>query len=206
MIRSEELFDKLIADLHFHNYIGFVGDDIMGNNRNCAISNKKKQVLIDYIDDVYIDYFFRTYSFKPIIIPKGFDCVRYTNIGEDVNINAEITLCLNEIYDRYTFVDFIFRNFFYHSYFMEQQFPKNAFLHSLSMNETCYGVAGFCNRIQPSDLMGYGYEKFIESEEYNLFRVIDRRQQKDFGIHSSASMLMKFNIYCKENSINFKFP
>ena len=103
MIRSEELLNKLVADLHFHNYMELSGDDIMNSNKNVVVTNSKKQVILDYIDDVYIDYFFRTHSFKPIIIPKGFIEKRYTKNGK-VKVNSELSLCLNNIYDRYTFI------------------------------------------------------------------------------------------------------
>ena len=43
--------------------------------------------------------------------------------------------------------------------------------------------------------MQYIYNTFIESDDYKTFKVIDKHIQKDFGLHASASLLMKFNKY-----------
>ena len=58
MIRSDKLIDKLVADLHFHHYLEITGDDLYGENRNVVVSNSKKEVIENYIDDVFIDFFF----------------------------------------------------------------------------------------------------------------------------------------------------
>ena len=50
MIRSDKLIDKLVADLHFHHYLGITGDDLYGENRNVVVSNSKKEVIENYID------------------------------------------------------------------------------------------------------------------------------------------------------------
>lgn len=204
MIRSEELLNRLVADLHSHNYIEFTGDDIMASNRNVAVTNKRREVIFDYIDDVYIDYFFRTHSFKPIIIPEGFIEKRYTKNGK-VKVNSQCSLCLNDIYDRYTFVEFIFLNFCLHSDLMDQMFPQNTFLQNLYVDEKRHGAASECNRIVTSDLMGYIYNRFLESDDYKTFKVIDRHMQKDFGLYASASLLMKFNKYHNENWYKYEF-
>ena len=57
MIRSDKLIDKLVADLHFHHYLEITGDDLYGENRNVVVSNSKKEVIENYIDDVFIDKF-----------------------------------------------------------------------------------------------------------------------------------------------------
>ena len=204
MIRSEELLNKLVADLHFHNYIGFTGDDIMDSNRNVAVTNKKRQVILDYIDDVYIDYFFRTHSFKPINVPKGFIEKRYTKNGK-IKVDTGLSLCLNDIYDRYTFVEFIFQNFCLHSDLMNQIFPQNTFIQNLSVDTRWHAASSECNRIVTSDLMQYIYNTFIESDDYKTFKVIDRHMQKDYGLHASASLLMKFNKYHHENWHKYEF-
>lgn len=204
MIRSEELLNKLVADLHFHNYMELSGDDIMNSNKNVVVTNSKKQVILDYIDDVYIDYFFRTHSFKPIIIPKGFIEKRYTKNGK-VKVNSELSLCLNNIYDRYTFIEFILQNFCHHSILMNQMFPQNTFLQNLYGDDKRHGAASECSRIVISDLMGYIFNIFLESDDYKTLMVIDRHMQKDFGLHASASLLMQFNKYHKENWYKYKF-
>lgn len=204
MIRNEKLLNKLVADLHFHNYIGFTGDDIMDSSRNVAVANKKRQVILDYIDDVYIDYFFRTHSFKPINIPEGFIEKRYTKNGK-IKVDTGLSLCLNDIYDRYTFVEFIFLNFCPNSDLMNQIFPENTFLQNLYVDEKRHGAASECNRIVTSDLMGYIYNRFLESDDYKTFKVIDRHMQKDFSLHASASLLMKFNKYHHENWHKYEF-
>lgn len=204
MIRSDELLNKLVADLHFHNYGGFMGDDIIDSNRNVAVTNKKRLVILDYIDDVYIDYFFRTHSFKSIIIPEGFIEKRYTKNGK-VKVNSQCSLCLNDIYDRYTFVEFIILNFGLHSDHMDRMFPQNTFLQNLYVDERRHGAASECNRIVPSDLIRYIYNRFLGSDEYKTFKVIDKHMQKDFGLSASASLLMKFNKYHNENWYKYEF-
>lgn len=204
MIRNDEVLNKLVADLHFHNYMEFSSDDIMNSNKNIVVTNLKKQVILDLIDDVYIDYFFRIHSFKPIIIPKGFIEKRYTKNGM-VKVNSELSLCLNDIYDRYTFIEFIFQNFCLHSVLMDQMFPQNTFLQNLYVDERSHGATSSCNRIVISDMMGYIFNIFIESEDYKTFKVIDLHMQKDFGIHARASLLMKFNKYHNENRYKYKF-
>lgn len=204
MIRSEELLNKLVADLHFHNYIESSGDDIMNSNHNVPVSNSKKQIILDYIDDVYIDYFFRTHSFKSIIIPEGFIEKRYTKNGK-VNVNSKCTLCLNDIYDRYTFVEFIFHAFGFRSDFMEQLFPQNTFFQNLYVDERRYGAASECSRIVMSNLMGYIYNSFLESDDYKSYQRFDIHLQKDFALSASASLLMKFNKYYKEYWYKYKF-
>ena len=204
MIRNEKLLNKLVADLYFHNYIGFTGDDIMDSNRNVAVTNKKRQVIFDYIDDVYIDYFFRTHSFKPINIPKGFIEKRYTKNGK-VKVNSQCSLCLNDIYDRYTFVEFIFLNFGLHYDHMDELFPQNTFLQNLSVDVRRHGAASECNRIVTSDLIRYIYNRFLTSDDYKTFKVIDKHMQKDYGLSASASLLMKFNKYHHENWHKYEF-
>ncbi|WP_346699881.1 hypothetical protein [Barnesiella sp. An22] len=101
MIRSSELVDKLVADLHFHKFFYVNEGDNMFTDRNeflsqaesfissmglekeinvhtdffhggSVINDSKINYIYQYIDDVFLDYFFRTYDFKEIIFPKGF--------------------------------------------------------------------------------------------------------------------------------------
>ncbi len=135
MIRSDELIEKLIADLHFHNYLQVYEGDIFGSSistlspqvndflSSLGIDSKtsfyhggrvgrygQEDYIYQYVDDVFLDYFFRTYNFKKIVFPKGFCCEQITKDGiihpvEDVYID------LNNIYDRCTFVYNLWRLF-----------------------------------------------------------------------------------------------
>lgn len=204
MIRSEKLINKLIADLHFHNYMTITGDDIMSNNHNVVITNSKEQVILDYIDDVYIDYFFRTHTFKPIIIPKGFVEKRYTERGT-VLVTSDLSLCLNNIYDRYTFISFIFQSFCSRSSKLHQQFPQNSFLQNLFADENMHGAASQSSRINTSHFMAYEYNQFLESHCYNMAQKDDWYLQKKFNYHASVPVLIKFNKYRHENWYKFNF-
>lgn len=167
MIRDEELMDKLVADLHFHNYMGVnVGDNIftdrnegiemiqdyidnlgLGNRLNAnvdfyhggkVIGPSKQNHIEEYIDDVYIDYFFRSYDFDPIIFPKGFCYQRITANGikhptEDVSLN------LGDQYDRCTFCNNMFRLFFVDKALLEL-FPNNKFIKQFYAKQEVYGV------------------------------------------------------------------
>ncbi len=203
MIRNDELLNKLIADLHFHNYINFVDDNTVNSKGDITITNLKKQVILNYIDDVYIDYFFRKHVFKPIIVPKGFIPEKYTDKGK-VRIDSELSLCLNNIYDRYTFIDFIFLNFGLNSDFIKQCFYPNTFFHNLCVDEKRHGATGLCNYIT-SYVRGCEYDTFLNSDDYKTFRIIDKHMQKDFAIEARAALLMKFNKYRNENLYKFKF-
>lgn len=204
MIRSENLINKLVADLHFHNYMEITGDDIMSNNHNVVITNSKKQVILDYIDDVFIDYFFRTHSFKPIIIPKGFVEKRYTEQGL-VRVNSDISLCLNNIYDRYTFVSFVFQNFCSSSSRLHQQFPQNTFLQNLFADENMHGAASQSSEIKTSHFMAFEYNQFLDSDSYKMAQTDDWYLQKEFDCQASVPVLIKFNKYRYENFYKFNF-
>ena len=71
MIRSEELIDGLVAYLHFHNYLQVTSDILFVKGPLNVVANySKKEHIQEYIDDMFIDLFFRTHNFKPIDIPK----------------------------------------------------------------------------------------------------------------------------------------
>lgn len=197
MIRSEELLNKLVADLHFHNYLEITGDDIMNQNHNVVVTNSKKEVILDYIDDVYIDYFFRTYTFKPIFIPKGFIEKRYTENGK-VWVDSDISLNLNNIYDRSTFIECIYHSFCFREH-LHQLLPNNTFLQNLWADESQHGAASMCDKITISDIMTFAYNAFIESDDYKSYRVIDREMQNIYSLHARASLLINFNKYYNEN-------
>jgi hypothetical protein len=99
MIRSDKLIDKLVADLHFHHYLEITGDDLYGENRNVVVSNSKKEVIENYVDDVFIDFFFRTQNFSPLVIPR-----KFLENGEETNrgYNSEIIFIVNSLASRFS--------------------------------------------------------------------------------------------------------
>lgn len=139
MIRDQKLIDKLIADLHFHNFM-FVNtsnniyyEDNEHIDRISELLNKirlndtlnpyidfyhggtvsntfKERCINSYIDDVFIDYFFRTHHFEKINFPKGF-CFNQITPNGIIKPSTDINLNLNNIYDRCTFIDNIWRLF-----------------------------------------------------------------------------------------------
>ncbi len=110
MIRNEELIDGFVASLHFHNYIELSSTTLFGEGLlNVVATDHQKKNIQDYIDDVFIDLFFRTNQFKSITIPKGWVINEYTKDGiVETKDGAELNL--NNPYDRYTFIDCISRS------------------------------------------------------------------------------------------------
>lgn len=171
MVRDEKLIDKLIADLHFHNYLFVVdGDNVFtetdeniervasmikdlgmadkldahtdfyhGGN---VLTDAKSDYINEFIDDVLIDYFFRTYDFKKINFPKG---LCYEQITPDgiIHPQTDITLDLNDIYDRCTFANNIFRLFGIDDD-LADLFHGNKFFKSFSLNRKIYGLHSWC--------------------------------------------------------------
>lgn len=221
MIRSEELIDKLVADLHFHNYL-FVneGDDIftdrnrfvenVENALSCwgldeklnahtdffhggnVISQSKIDYIYDYIDDVYIDYFFRTHKFHPIIIPQGFCDELFTKTGiVHPDKYTEVVLDLNNIYDRCTFVDLILRLFGLKDSKLYELFPNNHFLNGLQLTNR-----KFCFVIKNEYPYGNELQIYID-EKYKLnskFRPILR-----------AKEIVSFNQFYETNKYYFDY-
>ncbi len=171
MIRSQELVDKLVADLHFHHYMDVYEGDFwgQGNNRRCSplydivsswgidpdtsfyhggtvINDKKINYLYEYIDDVYIDYFFRTYHFKKIIFPKDFCATQITPNGV-ITPSGDICLNLQNIYDRCTFVNTMATLFTRGGILLTDIFPKKKFLQNYSFYEKVFGQHGLCLQI-----------------------------------------------------------
>lgn len=171
MIRSEELIDKLIADLHFHNYLEMTGSDIMNKNRNVIASKGKIDVIRSYIDDVFIDFFFRSQSFKPVIIPQSFYNKRYTKDGVKPD-NTDVELNLNNVYDRYTFVHLVNLLFSRSRPLLREISPNNHFLSAFIMKERIF--APYCRCCTPIMEMPYHdvleqYLDFIYGTRHSLF-------------------------------------
>ena len=139
MIQSEGLTDELIANLHFHGYFKMESSNIFGNGPYHVVANKSKINHIQtYIDDLFIDYFFRNHVFKPIIIPKGIEVREYTKEGIIVHNNG-LKLNLQSPYDRYTFVGFIMQIIFDYSQYLSKIFPNNSFFADMAIVPKKYG-------------------------------------------------------------------
>lgn len=172
MVRSQELIDKLVADLHFHHYLSVDEGDNFFSDRNRGIeqiesmlerwglNNKldahedfyhggqvvtERQIdyIYQFIDDVYIDYFFRTYNFHPIVFPKGL-CYEQVTKDKVIHPETEVSLNLNDLYDRSTFVNNIYRLFGVNDTLLKW-FPKNSFIKGFYINEKVFGLHSFCD-------------------------------------------------------------
>ena len=162
MIRSEELIDKLIADLHFHNYKIVSGAGIFDEEPDYLFSvddpflaalgiNPRTDLyhggtvegnpdyIYQYIDDVFIDYFFRSFAFKSIIIPSGYSIKRATAQGY-ILCDKGLTLHLNNLFDRCSFVENMYLLL---KQLLKKEFLRNSFLSDLIMSERTYGLHAF---------------------------------------------------------------
>lgn len=144
MIRSEELIDELIASLHFHNYLRKSSSDIYGGGYlNVLATDRNKQNIQNYIDDLYIDYFFRTQVFKPIIIPKGCRVQVYSKKGSQCS-DEGIELNLNNPFDRYTFIGWVLNSIMSRDGYLSKLYPKNRFFGIKLKKELRYGPIWEC--------------------------------------------------------------
>lgn len=159
MIRSDKLIDKLVADLHFHHYLEITGDDLYGENRNVVVSNSKKEVIENYIDDVFIDFFFRTQNFSPLVIPR-----KFLENGEENNqgYNSEIILQLNKHHDRCVFVKYMSRIFAVNS-LLAKEYADNYFVKSFLHLSRNYGPFWKVVVLMPNTPLGYEYDAYLSS-------------------------------------------
>ncbi len=221
MIRSEELIDKLVADLHFHNYLfvnegdniftdrsGFISDvenvlTSMGLNDKInahtdvfhggnVIAQRTIDYIYKYIDDVYIDYFFRTHNFHAIQIPNGFCYEQITSTGIiHPDKNTEVILNLNNIYDRCTFVGVIFRLFGLRESKLCELFQNNHFINRFQLEETRYGIV-----LENEYPYGDELQLYIE-KNYKL--------NSKFKPTLRANEIVSFNQFCEKNRYNFDY-
>ena len=148
MIRSEELMDSLIATLHFHNYLQVTSDVLFVEGPlNVVANDHKKENIQDYIDDVFIDFFFRTHEFKPIIIPDDWYFRRYTSEGIKENTGGAV-LNLNNPYDRYTFVDCVSMAVTNRYSESSKMFPENSFISDIIVFLKNFGPFWVCTRFE----------------------------------------------------------
>ena len=186
MIRSEELLDKLIADLHFHNYLEITGNDIIGQKRNVVATKPKIEVINRYIDDVFIDYFFRSHHFKPIIVPKCFYGKKYTNEGL-MSVQDDIEINLNNVYDRYTFIHIINLLFSNNNLSFQEISPSNLFLNGFLLKERIFAPYCRCStpimEIPHTEVLEQ-YLDFLYGSHHSLFNPTFRAEAvRNYGLH-----------------------
>lgn len=190
MIRSQEIIDKLIADLHFHNYLNVVSDNIFTNKdesvlqiENCiskiglsekldantdfyhggSVANSSQiDYIYQYIDDVFIDYFFRTYKFKEIIFPKGLCYEQITHDGI-IHPNNDVVINLNDLCDRCTFTNNISQLFGIHNC-QSKIFPKNTFIKQFDIDyDEIFGLHSCCNILENKIPFWKDFDEYLES-------------------------------------------
>lgn len=159
MIRSEELIDKLVATLHFHGYFHLMSSDIYGNGPlNLVANESQKKHIQNYIDDLFIDYFFRTFQFKLIVIPKDCNVRQYTKDGiKDVIGGLELNL--NNPFDRYTFVNCISDSLC--NGYLNNLFPTNRFINDIWNKPQKYGPIWEANSLILKPPYGYELEQYL---------------------------------------------
>lgn len=221
MIRNDKLIDKLVADLHFHNYLFVDEGDNIYTDHNKSISNVEKFLtsiglntqlnphtdffhggnvisqrsidhIYDYIDDVYIDYFFRLHNFHTIKIPKGFCYEQITSTGIIYpDKDTEVVLDLNNIYDRCTFVDVISRLFGLRELGQYESFQNNHFLNGLQMSKTksCFAI---------KNEYPYGDELQLYIEKYY-------KLNSKFKPSLRAKEIILFNQFYDKNKYDFQY-
>lgn len=171
MIRDKVLLDKLIADLHFHKFL-FVNEsdnifyyhnaeieatsdcmELLGLDKSLnphtdffhggsVVHSSQVEHIYNYVDDVFIDYFFRTHSFKEIIFPYGF-CYQQITPDGLVSPHSDLTLNLNNIFDRCTFAYNIWRLFGVDDT-LHKVFPGNTFIKGSYINDKVFGLHSHC--------------------------------------------------------------
>lgn len=180
MIRSEELIDELVATLHFHNYLQMGSANIFGGGPlNVVANDHKKENIQGYIDDLFIDYFFRIHEFKPIQIPKDWKVQIYTREGIK-KCNGGIELNLNNPFDQYTFVDMVSNSILNRQGYLIKLFPQNHFLLDVLIVSKNYGPIWEYPDIQLGMPYGDEFEQYLnflfgmKHSKYNpLFRAQD---------------------------------
>jgi len=180
MLRSEELIDELVATLHFHNYLQMESANIFGGGPLNVVANSHRVDNIqDYIDDLYIDLFFRSHEFKPIITPEGWNIQRYSKEGIK-NCDRSIELCMNNPYDRYTLVGCVENNILSRWGYLSKTFPQNSFINSILCIPKKYGPIWECPNIILRKPNGDEFEQYLnylygmEHSKYNpIYRAQD---------------------------------
>lgn len=175
MIRDQKLIDKLVADLHFHKFL-FVneGEDIFSERNGQidqietflstvgldeqlnahtdffhggSVANQNKiEHICEYVDDVFIDYFFRNNDFHDIVFPKGLCYERVTSKGLTYP-QGNVVLNLNNIYDRCTFANNVWRLFGLDNTLLDL-FPNNGFIKRFYIDTKEFGLHAECGVLE----------------------------------------------------------
>ena len=161
MIRSEELIDELVASLHFHNYLQVTSDVLFVKGPlNVVANDNKKDLIQEYIDDVYIDLFFRTHNFRPINIPEDWHIRKYSEEGVN-EVTGGFTLNLNNPYDRYTFIDCVSMSVMSNYSELSKMFPDNNFISDIMVLSRNYGPFWSSFRLEFSSPHFNAFDKYL---------------------------------------------
>lgn len=201
--------DKLLADLNFHNFIGaeqnndhrydiLESDDLSTifrklhesvatssfffDNTHVRFNEKHKRTVQQYIDDVTIDYFFRTNHFLPIVFsPK--ECPERILESGCVKTNGDVMLDLCDVYDRCTFVKTIS-----HLIANEEVIGscyENPFCHNVYPRKVRYGAVGSAVVFELDQRLPFGeifdaYLDFLYGNQHSKFNPSNRAQSISF--------------------------
>ena len=228
MIRDSKLIDKLIADLHFHNYLFVVeGDNIFTDKDenietmqaiikslglDCklnahtdfyhggnVLTKEKTDYLNSFIDDVFIDFFFRTYDFKEIVFPKGL-CYEQITCKGVKHPQEDISLNLNNPYDRSTFANNIFRLFGVDED-LSKLFPENKYFNSFFLDKKVFGLHSWCGvLINDKPIYGVPLDNFLS--RYYPGYSLQRSPLRGKTIKEFVNFLYTDNNYEYYNSVS----
>ena len=178
MIRSEDLIDKLVATLHFHGYFHIMSSDAFGNGPlNLVATESQNRIIQQYIDDVFIDLFFRTHKFKPITIPKEWNIMRHTKEGRK-STNEKLELNLNDPFDRCTFVSCISSTLWGGPF--SQLFPQNKFMNDIYIkykkNGSIWECPHLCLKKPHSDEFDE-YLNYLYGSNWSKYKPLFRAQE-----------------------------
>ncbi len=241
MVRDERLMDRLLADLNFHNFIGaeqnkdhrydISESDDLGtifrklhesaamssfffDNTHVRFTEKHKKRVQQYIDDVTIDYFFRTNRFLPIVFSKK-ECPKRILESGCVETSGDVVLDLCNVYDRCTFVETISRLIEY-----EKEIGgcyENPFCHNVYPRKVRYGAVGFAITFELDQhflfgemfdayldfLYGYQHSKFNpRNRAQSIFLFADFYKEHNYDYLERYSSLSTFVLRQKQRFIN----
>ena len=178
MIRNEELIDKLVATLHFYGYFHLMSSDVYGNSLlNLVATKSQKETIQLYIDDLFIDLFFRTHKFKTITIPKEWNILRHTKDGRK-KTNEKLELNLSDPLDRCTFVSCISRTLLGGPFC--QIFPQNKFINDIYIRNKKYASIWECPHLclkEPHSDEFVQYLDYLYGPKWSEYKPLFRGQE-----------------------------
>ena len=197
------MIDELVATLHFHGYLQMESSNIYGGAPLNVVANDHKiDNIQEYIDDLYIDLFFRTHEFKPIRIPKDWKIQRYSKDGEE-KCEGGIKLCLNSPFDRYTLVSCIANCILGNRGYLNKSVPQNKFLSSIIVDYKKYGPIWECPVIKFEIPKGDEFEQYLNylyGMKHSMYNPTNRAQ--DILYYSEMFQSKVYN-YCYKNLTNY---